>query len=154
MLERLATACHRRRRWGVGGWGLAALGGGRAGGGARPPFDKEFPPPGTDSQQAYDLLARHFPDQATGTGQVVLHAPAGLNSPAMRPRVLELLHRLATADRTVSGVVGPEDARDGGLPSRDGQTGVALIRFSTPRTGVPRAAATRLEKLAADASHG
>src|SRR4051794_39709707 len=127
MLERLATACHRRRRWVVGGWVLAALVVVSVGGVGRPHFDKEVALPGPAPQQASALPARPFPDQAPGPGQVVLHAPAGLTPPAMRPRVLELLHRLATADRTVSGVVGPEDARDGGLLSRDGQTGVALI---------------------------
>ncbi len=76
-----------RRKWRVlGVWILALVliqvVGSQLGGAAIDDFNV----PGTESQQAIDLLAERFPAQAGRSGQVVFQAPAGttLADPANR----------------------------------------------------------------------
>ena len=75
MLQRLARTCYRRRWTVLGGWvvllvGLFALN--TAYGGK---FLDEFDLPGSESQQAYDMLDEHGFEARTGfSGQVVFTA--------------------------------------------------------------------------------
>ena len=91
MLHRLARTMYRRRRRVVAGWlvllvGLVVLNA-TAGG----EFLDEFSLPGSDSQQAADLLRAHgFGTRAGAGGQVVFRADQGVEDPAVRRAMDEL----------------------------------------------------------------
>ncbi|MEV0504813.1 MMPL family transporter [Streptomyces spectabilis] len=138
MLSRLARACHRRRWATLITWLLASLALVSAGGMAKPAFDAEYALPDTDSQSAYTLLEKHFPEQATGRGEIVLHAPGGLADPRARADADKVLAAARTSP-AVKSVIAYDDTEQGGRFSDDGTTGVAVMVFTAPRTEVPKA---------------
>ncbi|WP_052770342.1 MMPL family transporter [Streptomyces sp. CNQ-509] len=146
MLVRIARACHRRRWTTLLGWLLAALALASAGGMAGTDFDSAYDLPGTGSQRAYDVLERHFPEQSAGTGDIVLHADAGLDAPGVRERARDVLAAARTADPVVAEVVPFDDAARGGLVSDDGTTATARIVFTVGRTEVPDEAAEKIRQ--------
>ncbi|MEO3852701.1 MMPL family transporter [Streptomyces sp. B8F3] len=154
MLVRIARACHRRRWTTLLGWLLAALTLASVGGMAGTDFDSEYDLPDADSQRAYDVLERHFPEQAAGTGDIVLHADAGLDAPGVRQRARDVLAAARTADPVVAGVVSFDDATRGGLVSDDGTTATARIVFTVGRTEVPDEAAEEIERRLTGMSGG
>jgi RND superfamily putative drug exporter len=88
-----------------------------------------FTLPGTETQQAVDLLESRFPAQAGANGQVVFHAPSGtLADPANRAGVDATLVAL----RATPGVVGVTDPFDpaGSSISPDGRTGFTTVLFA------------------------
>ncbi|WP_181786319.1 MMPL family transporter, partial [Streptomyces phytophilus] len=146
MLVRIARACHRRRWTTLLGWLLAALTLASVGGMAGTDFDSEYDLPDTDSQRAYEVLERHFPEQAAGTGDIVLHAAAGLDAPGTAQRARDVLAAARTADPVVADVVPFDDAARGGLVSGDGTTATARIVFTVGRTEVPDEAAEEIKE--------
>jgi RND superfamily putative drug exporter len=77
VLYRLGGLCARRRWTVVGVWVLIVAALAIAARTAGPNTNDNLTLPGTDSQQATDLLTARFPQQANGTNPVVLTAPAG-----------------------------------------------------------------------------
>ncbi len=69
-------------------------------------FVDSFSIPGTEAQKAIDLLKNRFPQQSGDTSTLVVKAPAGLNTPAVRTRV-ETLITQAKALPEVVGVSSP-----------------------------------------------
>ncbi|WP_246494324.1 MMPL family transporter [Streptomyces zagrosensis] len=138
MLSRLARACHRRRWATLITWVLASLILVSAGGMAKPEFDAEYALPDTDSQSAYSLLEKHFPEQATGRGEIVLHAPKGLADPQVRADADKVLAAARQAGPAVQNVIPYDDTRRGGRVNADATTGVATLVFAAPRTEVPK----------------
>jgi RND superfamily putative drug exporter len=107
VLKRLARLVYRRRRRVVAAWVvlLAALVvlDARAGG----EFLDNFSLPGSESQQAVDLLRSHgFATRAGATGQVVFEADQGVDDPAVRRAMAQLFARLQ-ADIPDAQVVSP-----------------------------------------------
>ena len=95
MLQRLARFCYRRRWRVLGGWvvllvGLFALNstfGGK--------FLDEFDLPGSESQEAVDLMEEHgFDTRAGATGQVVFKAD-DVNDPTVRREIEVVFNRIA-----------------------------------------------------------
>ena len=95
MLQRLARTMHRRRRRVVAGWlmllvGLVVLNASAGG-----EFLDKFSLPGSESQQAFDLLASHgFGSQTGSSGQIVFQAEQGIDDPAVQPAMKELFAKL------------------------------------------------------------
>ncbi|HET6920761.1 MAG TPA: MMPL family transporter [Jiangellaceae bacterium] len=95
MLQALARFCYRRRWRVLGAWvvllvGLFALNSSFGG-----KFLDEFDLPGSESQEAVDLLEQHgFDTRAGATGQVVFKAN-DVNDPAVRQGMEELLDEIA-----------------------------------------------------------
>ncbi|MFD4998170.1 MMPL family transporter [Streptomyces buecherae] len=145
MLSRLARACHRHRWATLITWVLASLVLVSAGGMAKPAFDAEYALPDTDSHSAYSLLEKHFPEQATGRGEVVLHAPKGLANPQTRADVGKVLEAARQAG-AVKSVIPHDDTRRGGRVNADATTGVAVLVFAAPRTEVPKADAKDIKQ--------
>src|SRR3954469_2860733 len=83
--------------------------------------------PGTESQEAYDLLSAHFPAAKGDTDQVVYRARTGsLNDAATKQRIESSLKQTA-GDSHVAAVVSPFDA--GGRLTKDGKIGVASLVY-------------------------
>src|SRR5690349_11454429 len=58
-------------------------------------FSNSFSLPGTESQDALDLLKERYPQRAGDDAQIVFKAEAGINDPAIRPKVEEVLAKAA-----------------------------------------------------------
>src|SRR4051794_20019791 len=81
-LERLGRSCARHPWRTIGVWILLAVVVGGLAASAKG-YSESFTIPGTESQQATDLLQDRFPQQAGATAQVVLHSKDGaLTDPA------------------------------------------------------------------------
>ncbi|MBV8218563.1 MAG: MMPL family transporter, partial [Solirubrobacterales bacterium] len=97
-----------------------------------------FTLPGTNSQQAVDLLQSHFPAQAGDADQIVFHAKSGkLTDTADRGAIDATLARVAKLDHVTS-VVSPYAAGQHAI-SRDGTIGFATVNFDERANAVPKA---------------
>lgn len=130
LLYRLGRFSYRSRKL-VGAIWLAVLIaiGGAAATLAGPTTDS-FSIPGTESQQAFDLLAERFPGYALdgASARVVFVAPEGTTfaQPANRDVVGDVLAEIAV-DPQVAGVESPYDT---GLVSPDGMIALAQVNYT------------------------
>ncbi len=130
MLRRLASACYDRRhtvlaRWVSGLVGLLALA--SVAGGV---FEDNFELPGSESQEAADLLeASGFPTQAGFQGQLVIQAEPGVDDPAVRQAVTDLLERIEAAVEDIS-TTRPYEAPGGSQVSDDGTIAFAQLSMA------------------------
>jgi putative drug exporter of the RND superfamily len=87
----------------------------------------DFRLPGTESQRAYDVLAKHSPKQNGLTDQFVFVARRGtLRDPELRNRVESALARVRR-DPVVVNVSSP--LAPGGQVTQDGRIGVAMVTY-------------------------
>ena len=98
-----------------------------------------FTLPGTNSQQAVDLLQSHFPAEAGDADQIVFHAKSGkLTDAADRAAIDSTLTRVERLDHVTS-VVSPYAPGQHAI-SRDGTIGFATVNFDERANAVPKAA--------------
>jgi RND superfamily putative drug exporter len=129
MLQRLARFCYRRRGGVLGGWvvllvGLFALNstvGGK--------FLDEFDLPGSESQEAVDLMEEHgFDDRAGATGQIVFKAD-DVTDPTVRREMEPLFDQVAEVTAP-SEVVSPYSEEGAHQISPDGTIAYAEVNLS------------------------
>ncbi len=157
-LTRLGRVAFRRRRLVLAIWlalfGAAALGAATLSGST----DDTFSIPGTESQQAIDLLQERLPEANGASGRIVFAAPPGATlTGARRAAVAGAVAQLAH----VPGVQAASDPfNDGGL-SRDGRIALAQVDFDRPADALedgPRAAvqaaAERAERAGVEVEFG
>ncbi|HSE46762.1 MAG TPA: MMPL family transporter, partial [Gemmatimonadales bacterium] len=94
LLERWARFAHRRRGRVIATWAaiLVALIAAQVAFAGE--FDSGFDMPGTESQKAIDLLEERYPARAGSDGDLVFQAQAGVNDPAIKPRIEKVLQDL------------------------------------------------------------
>ena len=100
-------------------------------------YRNDFALPGTDSQQAVNLLTRDFPAQSGDTDTIVWSVRSGsVSDAAVRARIEPMLRRVAQLPhvRGVASPYGPGGARQ---VSRDGQVAFATVSFDAPGDLVP-----------------
>lgn len=135
VLSRLARGCFVHRRIVVIAWILGTIGlltlSSVAGGG----YSTDFSQPGTESQEAFDLLAAEFPAQSGDTGQAVFEMESGINDPATRARIAAFLEEALSVE-SVRSVVSPLEEPLGRV-SADGRIAYADIQFSVDGPDVP-----------------
>ena len=100
-----------------------------------PPADT-FSMPGTESQKAFDLLEKKFPDAGAdgASARVVVRAPAGekISAPAQKDQVAALIAQLKKSPQVVS-VSDPFATKS---VSKDGSTAYAIATYEVPATEV------------------
>ena len=102
-----------------------------------------FTLPGTDSQQAVDLLKSRFPAQAGDADQIVFHARSGtLTDAGSRAAIGSTLARVSRLPH-VTGVVSPYSSRAGAI-SRDGTIGLATVTFDQRANVLPKSAVNKV----------
>jgi putative drug exporter of the RND superfamily len=102
--------------------------------------------PGTESQRAYDLLAKHFPAAKGDTDQVVFRARSGkLTDPAQKVRIGAALKRVKE-EPDIGSVVSPFSP--GGQITKNGRIGVALINYSKSTNDIDPGPLEKVEKAA------
>jgi putative drug exporter of the RND superfamily len=97
-------------------------------------YHDDFSLPGTESQEAGDVLEEHAPEQAGDTIQIVVHDDDGLQEQSTRPRVEAMLGEVAELPH-VATVSSPYT--DQAAISRDGTIGYATIVLDGKSTEVP-----------------
>jgi len=129
-LYRLGGWAFARRRWVVGAWALvlgavvvcAIAFGGRT--------SNKFEVPGTESQQAMDLLEKKFPGAGGASARMVFAAPEGEkltdadNRAAVEASVAEA--------KRLGGIVAVVDPYEAGAISEDGRIGFADVIYPVP----------------------
>jgi len=129
-MRAIAQFCYRRRRYVVGAWilllvGVTALSTAFAG-----EFSTEFKLPGSESQEALDLLAAGGAQERGGfQGQVVFEAEQGVDDPAVREAIEGLLRKIEAETESVE-TVSPYEPGNEYQISDDGRTAYAELNFA------------------------
>ncbi|MFB7933686.1 MMPL family transporter [Streptomyces sp. NPDC056039] len=135
-LYKLGRLAFRRRWLMVLLWVVVLFGAGFAASAAPAPPADTFSMPGTESQKAFDLLQKKFPDaSADGAGaRVVVRAPEGgkISEPAQKAHVATLVAELRKSPQVAS-VSDPFATK---TVSEDGSTAYAIATYKVPAAEV------------------
>jgi putative drug exporter of the RND superfamily len=130
VIRRIGDASARRPWVTIGAWAVAAaivMGlAGTAGGS----FADDLVAPGSQSEEAMQLLQERFPEAAGGSAMAVFAAPEGERLEGHRPAIDAAVARIAEVEH-VATVADPFTA---GTVSADGRIGFAQIAFDRPST--------------------
>ena len=109
-------------------------------------FSEKFEVPGTESQQAQDLLYEKYPGAGGASARVVYQAPEGqkLTDEQNKAAVMESVGRASKA-KDVSQVIDPYSAK---AISKDGTIGYADVIYPDPADEIDDAARDELEHSA------
>ncbi|MBI2760510.1 MAG: MMPL family transporter [Chloroflexi bacterium] len=106
-------------------------------------FTNSFELPGTESQQAFDLLKERFPQQSGDSATLVFKSDQGVSSPAIRQQIDRVLAQAATLPKVVE--VGSLDAP--GAVSADGRIARVNVQYSVRSNEVEKSESEQLTKL-------
>ena len=133
----------RHRRTVVIAWIVAAIGIFAVSNSVGKKTASSFTLPGTNSQQAVDLLQSHFPSQAGDADQIVFHAKSGtLTDSADHAAIATTLTRVAALPHVTS-VVSPYTSGQHAI-SRDGTIAFATVNFDERANALPKAAVDKV----------
>jgi len=90
-------------------------------------YSQNFSLPGSDSQEAYDLLKERFPQQAGETADIVFQAEGGVTEPAVRSSMEGLFAQLSEVQHVI-GIDSPY-AKGAQQISSDGSIAFAAVHF-------------------------
>ncbi|MEV0724106.1 MMPL family transporter [Micromonospora purpureochromogenes] len=149
LLYRLGRASLRHRRLVVAVWLVVLVGLGLAAATLRGPTASNFTMPGTESQQALDLLAERFPAASGATGTIAVKAPADgrLATPEGQAVVKGVVQEAAT----LPGVVGAVDPFQVQAVSPNGRYALVQVQFATGADEVTDDQREAYEKVGAQA---
>ena len=145
-LYKLGKWAVKRRRLVVAVWVvivIAAAVSGRIWGGE---FVDDFRLPGSESEQARELLEEDFPSQAGGSARIVFSAPEGLREPAAQEATRSTLEAIVALPH-VAFVGDPLSGRGGSLSS-SGTVAFADVRYDQPLSQLGSQAVEHLEQAA------
>ncbi|MFJ5079914.1 MMPL family transporter [Streptomyces sp. NPDC088553] len=138
-LSKLGRLAFRRKGVTLLLWLLAFVGTGVAASSAPTPPADTFSMPGTESQEAFDLLTEKFPDASVdgATARVVVRAPAGtkITTPSTRTEVERLVAGLGASSPQVVGVADPYKTPAVSI-SEDGTTAYTVVTYKVPAAEV------------------
>lgn len=149
----LGRLSFRRRRLVALLWVVLLVGTGVLAGRAPAPPPNDFSMPGTEAQQAYDLLEERFPQlNADGaTARVVFRAEHGkVTDPEAKKAIGETVRALGN-DPQVARVTEPFAARS---VSEDGTTAYAQVSYPVPASELEEASRTALRDTVEQAGSG
>jgi len=107
-----------------------------------------FTLPGTESQEAIDLLQSDFPSRSGDVDQVVVRAKQGqVDTPAMRADVSKTLDAIAAAPH-VESVTSPFSREGAGQISKDGTIAFATVTFDERADELPKGAIEHVISIA------
>ncbi len=145
MLDRLARSCYRHRRlvvlaW-VGALVLVSFLSKTAGG----KDTTNFSLPGTESQQALDLLKAKFPARSGDTADIVFAAPGAGGVDAVRGRIVAAVAAAQRANPHISGIVSPFDPQGARQVSADRHIAFAEVNLDVISNDLPKSAGPAIE---------
>ena len=112
-------------------------------------FVDSFKIPGAESQKAVDLLSERFPSQAGDSARIVVKADAGVNDPAVKARIDQLVADASQLPE-VAGVTSPYD--NPGAISENGQLAYIQVQYDKVANEIDKASVDQLLALVDDAS--
>src|ERR1700722_11124335 len=141
-LYRLGRWCFRRRRYVLATWLLVIVVFGVVALNVKQPTTDSFTIPGTESQQALNLLNQKFPGTGGAEAQAVFSVPAGesLTSSAHRDAIQSTLAQM----RRLPQVVSVSDPFSTGTISKNGQIAYAVVGYPVAVADVTTHAQTAL----------
>jgi putative drug exporter of the RND superfamily len=140
----LVRWCVAHRRRVVVAWVAVAVLTTIVAGSAGRQYATNFHLPGTESQQAWDLLTREFRAQSGDADTIVFHVSRGtIASPAVRGAITPLLARVSTFPH-VAGVISPYTARGAVQVSPNRMTAFATINYDKTANLLPNSAGKAL----------
>ena len=145
-LYNLGAWTFKHRRFVLGFWVVVLVAvGGLSQAFARPP-STQFSIPGTQSQEAIDLLNQKFPAAAGASARIVFAAPVGhrLTEPALKAAVEATLARAKAAGQ----VEAVTDPYAGGAVSTDGRIAYADAIYAVPVPDITAGSKAALERSA------
>src|SRR5512139_3277446 len=149
LLYRLGRASLRRRRLVVAAWLVVLVGLGLAAATLRGPTASNFTMPGTESQQALDLLAERFPAASGATGTIAVKAPQ--EGQLLSPEGQAVVKQVTQEAATLPGVVGAVDPYQVKALSPDGRYALIQVQFSGRADDVTDEQRDAYEKVGAQA---
>ncbi len=97
MLVRISGWCFRNPRKTVAAWVVVLVAALAAAGVVGPSFLAELQAPESDSRRGFDVLEEHFEGLGGGfSGSIVFHAPAGVDTPAIKAAMEEMFEEVAS----------------------------------------------------------
>jgi RND superfamily putative drug exporter len=150
VLTRIARFCYERRRLVLTLWVVVLIGFIAAGRAFGADSVDNFSLPGAGSQRAFDLLSERFPQEAGDTATVVVEASGGVDAPAARQGLDDLLARIEKIDH----VVGTDSPFAPGAErqiSQDGTIAYATVHFDERASEVPLSVAKDVVNTVDDA---
>lgn len=147
-LDRWGRFTVRRRWWVVGAWVIVAVAMAGLMRTMSEGTSNNLDLPGSESQQAVDVLRASFPERSGDYADVVFAAPAGVNDPGVRPAIEAAVASLGQVPGVAS--VASPFAPAGGIVSGDGTVAIARVQFAARADDVPGSSAAMLEEIAAD----
>ncbi|MCX4470271.1 MMPL family transporter [Micromonospora sp. NBC_01655] len=149
LLYRLGRASLRRRRLVAVVWLVVLVGLGLAAATLRGPTASNFSMPGTESQQALDLLAERFPAASGATGTIAVKAPA--DGQLATPEGQALVKQVTQEAATLPGVVGAVDPYQAQAISPNGRYALIQVQFAGRADDVTDAQRDAYEAVGAQA---
>ncbi|MBI5949228.1 MAG: MMPL family transporter [Chloroflexi bacterium] len=150
LLERWARLAHRRRGRVIAAWVVLLAGliaSAVAFGGE---YATNFKLPGSETQEALDLLEARFPAQSGDEAVVVFEAPSGMADPAVKSQVESLFAEVRGLKDFVE-ILSPYEEKQGYI-SQDGTIARALVRFSTQNQELDAEVVATLVQMADNAN--
>ena len=95
-------------------------------------FNDDFNTPGTESQEALDLLKDRFPSQAGDTATVVFAVDQGTLRDGDRPEAIRLTVAEIRQQPDVTGAVDPLSKQGAGQVSEDGRIAFVTVQYDQP----------------------
>jgi len=134
LLYRLGRTAFRKRHLVVSIWLIALVGLGAAALAFRGPTASDFNIPGTESQEALELLQEQFPEASGAGGTIVIAAPEGeqLTTPEGQAAVLQVVGEA----NQIPGVIAALDPFQTGSVSPDGRFALVNVQFAVPNDEV------------------
>ncbi|MDT0343377.1 MMPL family transporter [Streptomyces litchfieldiae] len=148
VFARVAGFAHRRRKLALGLWLAVLVGVWAIASATGSDYREDYSLPGTESQEAADLLAEHGSAQAGDTVDIVVQDENGLADPVVEQRIEEMLAEVAELPR-VSQVRSLYD--DESAVSEDGTIGYATVVLDTPSEQMSKPDVERILETAQEA---
>jgi len=138
MLEKLARWSYRNRWRVVAIWIVALVAIGFAGTKFRGPYSMNFSLPGSQSQEAFDILKSRFPARSGDTAEIVFKADSGIQDPSVKQTMEGFLAQVARLPHVVA-VISPYSPQGSRQVSRDGRIAFADVQYNVQSADIPKA---------------
>ena len=139
MIERVGKWCFHRRRFVLLAWIVLLVGSTVLAQVAGGTLVKSLRLPGTESQQAFDVLGQRFPARAGDVGRIVVHADNSVSSGESQTATSALLDQVLKVPHVI-GVLSPFVAGGERQVSSDGKTAYAEVQFDLQSNDIPLSA--------------
>ncbi|MBI5311135.1 MAG: MMPL family transporter [Actinobacteria bacterium] len=127
-MKNFAAWIARHRKLVVFAWIGILIGTGILAGAIGSDFNEDFKPPKSDSQQAYDMLAKNYPAQSGDTGQLVFRSERGVKDPETQQRIEDALAKIEKV-KGIGTTISPYSPAGAQQVSPDGKTAFATINW-------------------------